>query len=499
MENHFRLRFFSIVLLLTTRVTIEASAQLLEANRAKISDFKPKDEKNLRLDPVNFNPRIDSTISIPRNTSKDIKIEDLKEELEDIKGRLLQIGGRTEVEIKAKMKELARELEKKELELVELKNSNDKDFQSITILLTEKHNSNLKYHTKVIKEFYESLTRLKSQLAVDMLEPDENKQFDIQRFLDSAYFSLSTINDSLLLRLKEVKKLSTSYEREIVRLSNSKLRSELSTTEIDKLNAVLSNNLESFGKDFKLFSAEVRTADSRIKAKRELYKERTKNTDFGAIPGLAAVFGQREVVPNITLLGSRKFENKSNKDNSQYGELRFFTGAVATNKDVTRASSLFIVETSSFGFTSNFTYGFVGYQKGKVNDTKKVAINVSMNFLGKNLQSDTVTNFSVSMFHGKLGGEYLFVNKGSIYFNWCGLLIIDEVKKFGEHFNNDTQIKTFSEIGARFYLDLSSDANLSLKVDLNFIYQNERVKELTQNQDVFIPNIRIGLVRKIDN
>jgi len=48
-------------------------------------------------------------------------------------------------------------------------------------------------------------------------------------------------------------------------------------------------------------------------------------------------------------------------------------------------------------------------------------------------------------------------------------------------------------------VDLSSDANLSLKVDLNFIYQNERVKEITTNKDLFIPNIRLGLVKKISS
>lgn len=492
-------KFYLFLLVFVTPCSMITNAQLLESNRSKSVNEKLLEDKPLVLEAVEFKSQPDTVMKIAQVSNQKAIIDSLKKNILEARNELLELQKRAANDkiYQDAIKKLTNDITSKSQELEILKKNTEEDFKIIQKLITEKHRANYSSQTKTIQEFRNSLNKLKDQLSINKRLPETNKQFEIQHFLDSAYFSLSQINDSLLRRVNDISTLVKSYEKEIEKLSKASSRELLVTNDADKLNAAVNGSIVDFGKDFKVFSTLIAVADVQINSKREAYVEKAKSSDFEAIPGLAAVFGQREVVPNITILGSRKFDSKSDKDNSMYGELKFFTGAVASNKEVTKASSLFIVETSSFGFTSNFSYGFVGYKNGKVDDSKKVGINFSINYLGKNLQPDTLNNFSVSLFLGKVGGEYLFVNKGSVYFNWCGMVVIDEIEKFEKHYNNETQLKTYSEIGARFFLDLSSDANLSLKVDLNFIYQNERIKEIAGNKDLFIPNIRIGLVRKI--
>ena len=381
----------------------------------------------------------------------------------------------------------------------QIQQQKDNDAKLIRTLTVEKHSKRLNEQTKSIENYSNALKKLKDQLAINKRKPESNRQFDIQYFLDSAYFALSIINDSLLTQLSKITNDAKNYEKAIKELE-TKSGTQINIPNTDKLDnyySSISTELESFGKGYKVLELRVSSTDAKIQAKRDLHKEKTKDANFGAIPGLAAIFGQREVVPNITVLGSKIFDSQKDRDNLLYGELKFFTAAMPNNKDVTRASSLFIVETSSFGFSSNFSYGFVTMSNGTISDNRKLSINTSVNYLGKNLQPDSTNNFSTSLLLAKIGLEYLIVNKGSLYFNWCGLGIIDNIESFEKYYDNSHPFKIYTEFGSRFYLDLSSDANLSLKIDLNFIYQNERIKEITNTKDVLIPNVRIGLVKAI--
>ena len=212
----------------------------------------------------------------------------------------------------------------------------------------------------------------------------------------------------------------------------------------------------------------------------------TTEQEFGAVPALTAVLGKRELVPNITVLGAKNFNN-----GNLYATIRAFTGSVA---DMTtgpnNASTLFINEASKFGFTSVFSYPVV---------SDKLAVNLGVNFLGKALKPDSVTTVSSSIFQGKIGLECVPLPRVlSVYINFNTLTVADHVKDFETYYTYSKSHKSYIDFGARLYLDIVPASNgFQLFIDLNFIAQNGDVKGITKNDDPVIPIIKVGIKKSI--
>jgi hypothetical protein len=212
---------------------------------------------------------------------------------------------------------------------------------------------------------------------------------------------------------------------------------------------------------------------------------------FGAVPSATAILGKREVIPNLNILGSNQSKT-SNKKMDMLTELHFFIAPDSKqDKNFNNIADLFVPEASNFGFCFNWTGGV---KKPNLDDPSSFGFNASLNYLGKNLQPDSHSNFTVGLFHGKIGiQKTILKNMLSVYGNFNTLAITDNLDSFNNKYTNHYMPSPYFDLGAKMYLATQSTKDLNLFVDLDFIIVNGYVKAIVNNSDKVIPNIKIGL------
>lgn len=219
-----------------------------------------------------------------------------------------------------------------------------------------------------------------------------------------------------------------------------------------------------------------------------------KQTDqnLSVLPALSAKLGKRELLPNITLLGSALL----GKEDNIYGDIRLFTGAGGNPKNLVTLENLLFQEFSAFGVTSNFTFSFfpAPTQKSK----NKVGLNFGVNYLGKNLQQSDTSDFNTSVFQFKAGCEFAIdPERLSLYINFNRLTVADNVQKFEKEFGLKNKLFGFTEFGAKFQLSMLQNNNTFLDIDLGFIANANDVKLISKTSDLVIPRIKIGIKQKL--
>jgi hypothetical protein len=156
--------------------------------------------------------------------------------------------------------------------------------------------------------------------------------------------------------------------------------------------------------------------------------------------------------------------------------------------------NLLFEEFSSFGFISNFSYGFLSDNDKKT----KMAVNFGINYLGKNLQKEDTADFNTSVFHFKIGPELAIDPKRlSLYINFNWLTVADNVATFEKKFVIPNKLFRFTDCGARFKLNMLNNQSTFLDVDLGFIINSNDAKLITKTNDLVIPRIKIGITQKI--
>jgi hypothetical protein len=187
---------------------------------------------------------------------------------------------------------------------------------------------------------------------------------------------------------------------------------------------------------------------------------------------------------------------------SFFGEVKLFIGGANTNKNINSANNLFVPEASTYGFMTDFTFGFISaahnpsFNKELDHYDQKLGINIGGYFLGKKMQPDSLHSFSAAVFHLKLGVQYILIpHVLSVYLNTNGLIVGTGSDDFGKYYNNEKKFKSFASFGIQSYLDVSEKSNFHIALNLCFVTTGGDVKELVKTSDKVIPNIKLSLVK----
>jgi hypothetical protein len=218
---------------------------------------------------------------------------------------------------------------------------------------------------------------------------------------------------------------------------------------------------------------------------------------FGALPSLNTVLGTRQLVPNIDIHGSAKYGDETSK----YGEIRFFTGAVG-NGDQSTLKNLFFPETSTWGISGKFTWGFLSTADKK---SKTLGLNLEAHYLVKRIKTDTVSTsptYSPGLVHVKGGFELLIIKEIlSGYININALAPMDNLDGFNERFNVNKDIFGFVDFGFKMLLstdkDPIKDSGFKLLVDFGAIVNGGDVNHFINSQSKIIPTLRLGVRKDI--
>ena len=268
----------------------------------------------------------------------------------------------------------------------------------------------------------------------------------------------------------------------------------------------LDNTLESFSSDLKNNQVQKKELDStqnsisitfnRLLKKYIVSKEiPKKGIEFGALPSINSVLGSKQLNPNISVHGF--YQGTADDKPSKYAELKFFTGTLNTN-EFSVIKTLFVPETSSWGISGKFTWGFSPAQ----DDSKKkiIGLNLETHYLSKKIKSDTLKEsptFSPGLVQIKTGLEIAVIpNTVSLYTNVNSINFLDNLDDFNKTFQEQKKSIGFVDFGVKMLLGANDESlkkiGLKLLIDFSGIVNGGDVNSFINSEDKIIPVIRIG-------
>lgn len=422
--------------------------------------------------------------------------------------------------------------EKKIKELGEINNKLQQDIKKQTIekmglydqinnLVIEKYTQYIQELDKELaqydKEIGKNTTRALSSFDTVIHSSDVNNQHLIDSV--SSYMHLNSFiikqkldglkpgRDSVNHYLEELKRLQGDTKKYPSLKESIYLTAMATINKLDSVSAVYKKTVkQSFITDYTLYIVKVNKDIDRLNAiAAKIIKDRaaeaSEEEKLAALGGINKIFGDHgAVTPNVSILGQKKFVSK--EQSSIYGEVKLIIGANDDNKENTGVNKLFIPEASNFGFMTDFSFGFIGAdKKPKFNEEfnhyeQRLGINLGIYYLGKKLQPDTLTNFNTTVFHVKLGIEYVLIpNVLSAYFNTNQLLVTTNIKTFEKYYPEAKRIRSFSSFGVQSYLELNKKAGFFLLINLGFVGVNDDVNTWLNSADSVIPNVKLSLVK----
>ena len=229
-----------------------------------------------------------------------------------------------------------------------------------------------------------------------------------------------------------------------------------------------------------------------------------KESEYGALPQATTILGKREVITQLQLYGSYSTQTKNNSFEANLG-LSF---SPSNSPDTSNLYDIFIPTASKFLIFSNFTYGFWTTNEGSktnVDSAKRLGIKFDFAIAGKNLIFDTTKTakaISSTVFYAKSGLEFGVIPKRlSIYGNVNTVTILDKIAEFQAATGLQSKFYGYLDCGAKFYLDptpnAKADDGLYIYSNINCIINSGDVKRITKSNDLVIPSIQIGLVKRL--
>lgn len=265
------------------------------------------------------------------------------------------------------------------------------------------------------------------------------------------------------------------------------------------LSEKLRDDTAQYGSAKKLYQTTLENYVKEIKK-----KENKDPAEFGAFPQLTSILGKRETIPQLQLYGSYSHENRSTSTEANLG-LSF---APKAPPEETNLYSIFIPSASTFLINSNFTFGFWTNglsSEGKDSLVKRLALHLGFNYAGKNILYDTAkskVSINSSIFYTKVGVEFgVLPKRFSIYANINTATLFDKVDNFKAATNINSKFFGFIDWGAKFYLDPTPSAKLDdglfIYLNTNFLINGGDVKRVTKSNDLVIPSIQVGMVKRL--
>lgn len=414
----------------------------------------------------------------------------------------------------------------------------DKKIKAAEETIKKEHSEKLvlddKVRDLVVEKYTEYLKVLDKELAEYKKEIDKNltraeKGFDTiyrsnggnyQHAIDSINHRISSrtikIRDKLTGIMPQRNEIETNIT-ELTKLKNDLIiyatssdsiyiRTDATIKKAEATGGTFIAVKEKFVADYNLY---VDTTNNDIKAlnniaekiKNDITTEATQAETISALGGINAILGDQGVLaPNVSIVGQKKFS--SDATSSFYGEVKLFIGGNDDDKKNTGVNRLFIPDASTYGFMTDFTFGFIGSNKNSKYDIltkqyeQKLAINVGVYYLGKRLRPDTLTDFTTSLFHVKLGFQYIIIpHVLSTYINTNQILVTTNIKKFEKYYSGAKTMRSFTSFGLQSYLELNDKKDFHLFVDLGFVKINDDVNSWLNSSDSVLPNVKLSLVK----
>ncbi len=72
------------------------------------------------------------------------------------------------------------------------------------------------------------------------------------------------------------------------------------------------------------------------------------------------------------------------------------------------------------------------------------------------------------------------------------------LENFNKFYTRDEKFKWFGEFGIKSYIDLQSNANVKLLLDLRFLPVGKTIKDMIHTVDKFIPLFKLGIVKDFE-
>jgi predicted nucleic acid-binding Zn-ribbon protein len=502
-------------------------------------DSLSKEYNNKKYEVNLFNAAIKNLEKDIEAVSEKLKASKKAEDSEEIKGLKAQIEVLNN-QLKKAM-EISEEGNKKVKDLEQIIDNSKKDIEEISFrnqqLQSEivnfrysKYNDALTNITNSINELDKNVQGLDAGLKEmkwvenKLLDESDNKA-DRLLYIDMGSRKTEAIMAVAELKkpLEELRATLILFKQKIDRISSAMsfginkgienvLNAEFKS--VDSLNKDVNTKIIALEKITKEKTTTLKQAEEVITGNQrkivELYKKYTAKTDddtkdVQAIAGITQPLGkQGQLVPTISILG---FKSVSDENSSVSSQLKLFVGANAQDQKTFNSNyKLFIPEMSTFGFTADFSLGFIPSTKSyKVDEVlkqpiKKLGMNLGAYYFNKSLNRliDS-SEFSVGELQFKAGLQYIVIGKVlSIYANVNSFFITNGVDKFKESFSYGKKLVGFIDFGLDCYLDLvdkSKGGGLYIDFDLGFISAGGDVKGLVPGGDPLIPRIKISLVK----
>jgi hypothetical protein len=223
-----------------------------------------------------------------------------------------------------------------------------------------------------------------------------------------------------------------------------------------------------------------------------------KPVDVAALPFFSTIPGMKDINGSINIIGSSVIN-----DTGSYIEFGLFTG-VLKSSDSTNAYNVLISEVSNYAFYFKWNYGFESIAKSSA---KRIALNSELFYANKAIGKDSSlgvnSNFNSSVFHGKLGIEFLVIKDLlSGYVNGNALVAVTNKQLFDKRFKSNSDILGYPDFGFKMLMsaNMKMPDGLKLYFDLNFLVNTDELKNFNSgSNDILIPNFRVGLRANLGN
>lgn len=421
----------------------------------------------------------------------------------------------------AKEKALQKSLDEAQSKAKELYNDRLALFNQLNMLIIDKYTSYLKAADVDLDNYKQTIsknrklttagfdtvikhTNPKYQHIIDSI----NNKTDIRsEKLEPKLEKMFLRRDTVVKQLTNLKDLQTTAQKfpqiqDEVHSQAQKQRTELNATSDRYIQA-----MADFKAEFEAYTKSVNSDIDKLNAivKKMIDENKAEPSDeesLSALGGINNIFGEQgALVHNVSIIAQRKFSN--NTGSSFYGDVKLFVGGSNdADKTKTGINKLFVQEASTYGFITDFVFGFIpsnqNSRKSSLTGKEeyKLGINLTMGYLGKKLQPDTLTTFNTSLFHLKIGIQYIIIpHVLSAYINTNQLLVATNLDKFSKYYSDAGRVRSFTSFGIESYLELKKKSDFYLLLNLGFININRDVNTWMNTTDSVIPNIKLSLVK----
>ncbi|MBX3240181.1 MAG: hypothetical protein KIT80_03000 [Chitinophagaceae bacterium] len=279
----------------------------------------------------------------------------------------------------------------------------------------------------------------------------------------------------------DVQRLFIQYDQQL----------EQSYKDASKSFKALKSEIDKYAVEYKNLVEDI---NSRIK---KMEKEESKEQHFSVLGGFKKILEENGAfIPEIDVFAQKKFGEDTF---GGYGQIRLFTGTGIANNNVNTKLNFFVPEASSFGIATDFGLGFNANTKAPSGSTgkriKDIGLNAGFYMMGKHLFAEDSTIIKPTLGLCKVGLEVLpFQNFFSLRANINGLFTSNRVFEMQQKFQGFDASYWYTDVAFSTLLDIKNTPNFKIRVDINMIFLNQKMRDFLGSSDKILPQLKLELV-----